>query len=58
MYAAFAAFAFVFYALLVPETTGLPLEEITPLFDAPKALVQRNLASLTARGAPPTPPRK
>lgn len=58
VYAAFAAFAFVFYALLVPETTGLPLEEITPLFDAPKALVQRNLASLTARGAPPTPPRK
>ena len=27
-------------------TTGLPLEEISPLFDAPRELVRRNLAAL------------
>ena len=86
VYAGFAAFALVFYAALVPETTGasqprsnqvvepkavrpgqtlvstgtllrtlihcllhlagLPLEEISPLFDSPRKLVRRNLAAL------------
>lgn len=46
VYAAFAAFAFVFFALLVPETTGLPLEDITPLFATPKKLVASNIKSL------------
>jgi len=46
VYAAFAAFAFVFYMLFVPETTGLPLEEITPLFAEPRALVRQNLRRL------------
>ena len=43
VYAGFAAFAFFFYALLVPETTGLPLEEITPLFAQPRVLIRTNL---------------
>eukprot|EP00966_Prymnesium_polylepis_P264508 6110805-Prymnesium_polylepis.1 len=43
VYAGFAAFAFVFYALFVPETTGLPLEDITPLFAEPRVLVRTNL---------------
>ena len=46
VYAALSAFALLFFALLVPETTGLPLEEISPLFDAPRELVRRNLAAL------------
>ena len=41
--------ALVFYALLVPETTGMPLEAISPLFDQPRKLVKTNLDSLRAR---------
>jgi sugar porter (SP) family MFS transporter len=46
VYAGFAAFAVVFYALLVPETTGMHLEEITPLFAKPGELVRTNLRGL------------
>ena len=46
MYAGWAAFAIVFYALFVPETTRLPLEEIAPQFGEPRALVTTNLRSL------------
>ena len=44
-YAAAAAASFFFYLLFVPETNGLPLEVITPLFKDPKALVRANLRS-------------
>ena len=50
VYAALSAFALLFFALLVPETTGLPLEEISPLFDAPRE-PRRNLAALGVRAA-------
>ena len=43
-----AAASFVFYGLFVPETAGVRLEEIAPLFGDPKALVRRNLGSLRA----------
>ena len=46
MYAALAAFSFVFYGLCVPETSGVALEDIAPLFGKPKLLVGRNLACL------------
>ena len=46
VYAGFALFSLVFYALLVPETTGMPLEQITPLFDEPRKLVRTNIAAL------------
>jgi len=46
VYAAFSIFALVFYTLFVPETTGLPLEQISPLFNEPRKLVRTNLASL------------
>lgn len=48
LYAAMAAASFVFYGLFVPETAGVRLEEIAPLFGDPKALVRRNLGSLRA----------
>lgn len=48
LYAAFAAASFFFYGLFVPETAGVRLEEIAPLFGDPKALVRRNLGSLRA----------
>lgn len=38
--------SFVFYGLFVPETAGMRLEDIAPLFGNPKALVRRNLGSL------------
>jgi len=47
VYAAAAAFSFVFYLLFVPETNGLPLEVITPLFKDPVTLIKTNLASAT-----------
>ena len=40
-----AAFSFFFYLLFVPETNGLPLEAITPLFENPAKLVKSNLAT-------------
>ena len=43
-----AAASFVFYGLFVPETAGVRLEEIPPLFGDPKALVRRNLGALRA----------
>ena len=43
-----AALSFVFYGLFVPETAGVRLEEIAPLFGDPKALVRRNLGDLRA----------
>ena len=43
VYAGFAAFALVFFAALVPETTGMPLEAISPLFDEPRKLIETNL---------------
>mgnify|MGYP003685746245 CR=1 FL=1 len=46
VYAGFAGFALVFYALLVPETTGLPLELITPKFAKPMQMMRDNLAEL------------
>ena len=46
MYAALAALSFIFYGLFVPETAGVRLEEIAPLFGKPKTLVSRNLANL------------
>ena len=46
LYAAAAVFAIFFYALFVPETSGLPLEVIAPQFGHPKALVRANLRSL------------
>jgi hypothetical protein len=46
VYAAFSAFAFVFYALFVPETTGLPLERIAPKFARPAQLMRDNAAQL------------
>jgi hypothetical protein len=46
VYAGFSAFALIFYMLLVPETTGMPLEDISPLFDEPRKLVRKNLQSL------------
>ena len=49
VYALFAAFAFVFYAAFVPETTGLPLEQIEAQFSRPRALVRANLATLRGR---------
>ena len=49
LYGGFALFALVFYAALVPETTGMRLEDISPLFGKPRELARRNLASL--RGA-------
>jgi len=48
LYAVFAALSFVFYGLFVPETAGVRLEEIAPLFGDPKALVRRNLGDLRA----------
>ena len=57
LYAGLAAISLAFYALVVPETTGTPLEEITPLFERPRALVEHNLRSLKrpfARIAPPS----
>jgi len=45
VYAGAAAFSFVFYLLFVPETNGLPLEAITPLFQNPAKLVKTNLAN-------------
>ena len=44
LYAAMAAASFMFYALFVPETSGIALEEIYPLFAQPSALVKRNIA--------------
>ena len=46
VYAGFSVFALFFYALFVPETTGMPLETISPLFNEPRKLVRRNLQSL------------
>lgn len=46
VYAGFSLFALVFYTLLVPETTNMPLEQISPLFDKPRKLVRTNLQSL------------
>ena len=46
LYAALAAASFFFYALFVPETNGMALEEISPLFGKPRTLVSRNLRSL------------
>ena len=46
LYAGWAAFSLLFYAVAVPETTGLPLEDIAPMFGAPKTLVSTNLQSL------------
>ena len=46
LYAVAAVFAFFFYAVAVPETTGLPLEEIAPMFEKPATLVRTNLRSL------------
>ena len=48
LYAAMAAASFMFYGLFVPETAGVRLEEIAPLFGAPKALVRRNLGAMRA----------
>ena len=57
VYAGAAAFSFFFYLLFVPETNGLPLEVITPLFEDPAQLVKANLASTAAaiglKGKPP-----
>jgi len=52
VYAGFAIFALVFYTLFVPETTGMPLETISPLFDSPRQLVRTNLASLGLGSGP------
>lgn len=49
LYGAFALLALAFYALFVPETTGLRLEEISPMFGQPAELVRRNVASLRGR---------
>lgn len=49
--AGFAAFSLLFFALFVPETSGMPLEEITPLFAEPRQLLRRNLASLTGKAS-------
>ncbi|KAL1523345.1 hypothetical protein AB1Y20_018290 [Prymnesium parvum] len=46
LYAAIAALSFVFYALFVPETSGVALEDINPLFASPANLVRRNLKDL------------
>ena len=46
VYAGFSVFALIFYALFVPETTGMPLEDISPLFDEPRKLMRTNLRSL------------
>ncbi len=46
LYATVSAFAFFFYALFVPETTGLQLEYIGELFEHPRELVRHNMASL------------
>ena len=46
MYAGWAALAALFYALVVPETAGRPLETIAPQFGGAKALVADNLRSL------------
>jgi len=46
LYAGIAALSFVFYALIVPETNGIALEEIYPLFAEPLQLVKRNLRDL------------
>ena len=48
LYAAMAAASFMFYGLFVPETAGVRLEEIAPLFGDPKALVRRNLGAMRA----------
>uniref|UniRef100_A0A7S0LIW5 Major facilitator superfamily (MFS) profile domain-containing protein n=1 Tax=Coccolithus braarudii TaxID=221442 RepID=A0A7S0LIW5_9EUKA len=46
IYASIAALSFFFYAFVVPETNGLRLEEISPLFGKPLALVRRNAQDL------------
>ena len=46
LYAAAAAVAFCFYAAFVPETTGMQLEDIYPMFANPTELVRANLRSL------------
>ena len=51
LYAALAALSFVFYALIVPETAGVQLEEIHPLFAKPRELIRRNLADFPPKGA-------
>jgi predicted MFS family arabinose efflux permease len=49
IYAAVAALSFVFFALCVPETNGIALEDINPLFANPRNLIKSNLDDL--RGA-------
>ena len=49
LYAAVAAASFVFYALFVPETSGLTLEQISPIFADPASLVRENAADLRRR---------
>jgi len=49
LYAGWSVFAIFFYALFVPETTGLPLEDIAPQFGAPRTLVLNNWRSLTGK---------
>ena len=48
---AIAALSFVFYALFVPETKGMLLEDITPLFGKPAELVKQNVRDLKQRAA-------
>ena len=52
LYAGWAVFALVFYAVFVPETTGLPLEAIAPKFEHPREIMRTNLASLGLAKAP------
>lgn len=54
VYAGFALLSLVFYVLLIPETNGLALEVITPMFSKPVQLMRQNLKTLKHGGrAPP-----
>lgn len=48
LYASFAIASFFFYLLFVPETKGMALEDITPLFARAGILVKTNLGLLSA----------
>ena len=50
MYAGLAFISLVFYVLFVPETNGMALEAITPLFGKPRQLVNQNLRTLRHGG--------